>query len=117
MNQIKNIEYKYPDTLEIKHEVKIAFKKEFLRLNNLKIGDEVYLKFPYQRVYKEPRKQPNTVTWTKDMEGILKEDKDGYLYAETLENMDFYEWQSDCKRPFYKHVSRKSIFKFNIGFI
>jgi hypothetical protein len=112
------VEYVFPDKEKIKHEIKIKFKEEFLKLNNLKIGDSVTLEFPYQRVYKEPRKQENTVTWNKISEGILKEDENGYLYAESLELMDFYKWNDDNRRkPFYKSERRKSIYKFHIGFI
>jgi len=115
---MEKIEYQYPDKDKIKREIKLAFREEFLKLNNLKIGDSVILEFPYQRVYKEPRKQENTVTWNKLSEGILKEDKDGYLYAESLELFDFYRWNTDnVRRPFYKLERRKSIHKFNIGFI
>ena len=110
--------YIVPNADEIKKQVRLKYKEEFLRLNNLKIGDLVILDFPYQRVYKEPRKQENTVTWHKSAEGILKEDENGYLYAESLELMDFYKWNDDNRRrPFYKSERRKSIYKFHIGFV
>jgi len=112
------MKYLLPDSAEIKKQVLLKYKEEFLKLNNLKIGDLVTLEFPYQRVYKEPRKQENTVTWNKPMEGILKEDKDGYLYAESLEDADFYRWNSDnMRRPFYELQRRKSTFKFRPSLI
>jgi len=110
--------YKLPDKEEIKKQILLKYKDEFLSINNLKIGDLVTLEFPYQRVYKEPRKQENTVTWNKTAEGILKEDENGYLYAESLDLFDFYRWNDDNKRrPFYKLERRKSVFKFRLGFI
>lgn len=111
MSELKNIEYLYPDKDKIIHDIKIKFKDEFLKLNNLKIGDEVYLKFPYHRIYKEPRKHEQRITWHKDMEGILKEDENGYLYAESLEDMSFYKLN---KKDYYEHYYKKSIHNFNI---
>ena len=117
MCELKNIEYLYPDKDKIKHEIKLQFKKDFLKLNNLKIGDEVYLKFPYHRIYKESRKPEQRLTWYKEAEGILKEDENGYLYAESLLSMPFYQLNTDKKKDFYQMVNKKSIHHFNIGFI
>lgn len=117
MPELKNIQYLYPDKDKIKHEIKIKFKEDFLKLNNLKIGDEVYLKFPYHRIYKEPRKPEQRITWYKDMEGVLKEDDNGYLYAESLESMSFYKLNNEKKKDFYEHYYKKSIHSFDIGFI
>lgn len=117
MEKLDKTEYLTPDKNKIKHEIKIKFKDEFLSLNNLKIGDLVILPFDFQRVYKEPRKQPNTVTWTQMENGILKEDKDGYLYAESLKDMQFYRLNTDSKREFYESYYKKSIYRFSIGFI
>ena len=104
--------YKFPDSEAMKHQALLKYKEEFLKLNDLKIGDKVTLDFPYHRVYKEPRKEPNRVTWEKQAEGILKEDEQGYLYAESLENMDFYRFDNHFRRPEYKLEKRKSVFKF-----
>lgn len=102
------MKYLFPDSEEINKQVLLKYKEEFLKLNNLKIGDLVTLEFPFQRVYKE-----NTITWNKPMDGFLKEDENGYLYAESLEDADFYRWNSDNRRrPYYELQRRKSIFKF-----
>jgi hypothetical protein len=46
------------------------------------------------------------------------ENKDGFLYAESLEEMDFYEWNNDNRRrSYYELKRRKSVFKFRIGFL
>lgn len=112
------MKYLLPDSEEIKKQALLNYKNEFLRLNDLKIGDLINIEFPYQRVYREPRKEENTVTWNKLADGILKEDKDGFLYAESLEEMDFYKWNSDNRRrPYYELKKRKSVFKFRIGFL
>lgn len=117
MSELTNIVYLYPDKEKIIHDIKIKFKEDFLKINNLKIGDEVYLKFPYHRTYKEPRKPEQRLTWYKDSEGILKEDVNGYLYAESIELMTFYKLNTDKKKEFYQSYRKKSIHNFNIGFI
>jgi hypothetical protein len=49
--------------------------------------------------------------------GILKEDENGYLYAESLKDMQFYKLNTDIKREFYESYYKKSIYRFTIGFI
>jgi len=105
--------YFFPQTKEIKRQMRIKYGEEFLRMNNLKVGDKVTLEFPYEKVYNQPRVGMSRVTFKKEAEGILKLDENGFLYAESLENFSFYQLQTDKKKDYYKHSQRKSIFHFN----
>lgn len=107
-----------PDTKRLQSEYLVNYGKEFLRLNNLNVGDEIELAFDYEVTktrYKS--RELDKYTFQKNAKGILKLDDNGFLFAESLENMQFYEYTKDFRRYYYKSVMKKSIKRFGTGFI
>lgn len=111
----------FPDTKKLHIEFLKTYRDEFLRINNLKVGDEVELEFDYQVLRTSyNRREQNAYTWQKLAKGILKLDEDGCLYAESLDNFTFY-WHAPIRpnsnKYTWKSENRKSIKKFGTGFI
>lgn len=107
-----------PDTQKLQSEYLLNYGKEFLRLNNLNVGDEIELPFDYEVTktrYKS--RELEKYTFQKNATGVLKLDDTGFLYAESLENMQFYEHTRDGRRWYYRSVMKKSIKRFGTGFI
>ena len=108
-----------PDKTKLQLQYKKIYGNEFLRLNNLKVGDCVKMEFDYQKIESIPRSKGKLIkTYKKNTEGVLKLDNDGVLYAESNELMDFYYVSYDFyNRAKYNLQKRKSIIKFGGGFI
>jgi len=109
----------FPDTKKLHIEFLINYCNEFLKLNNLMVGDEIEIEFDYQKLssgYKS--REMICHTWQKLSKGILKVDEDGCLFAESIENFTFYNYvQIRGNRYVYQSEVRKSIKKFGTGFI
>jgi len=70
-----------------------------LRINNLKIGDEIEIEFDYEKVstrYKS--REMDKYTYKKLAKGILKIDENGGLYAESIDNMIFYDYVKEGRK-------------------
>lgn len=111
----------FPDIKKLHIEFLINYGIEFLKLNCLKIGDEIELEFDYdvlRSVYKS--REMNKYTWKKLAKGILKLDENGCLYAESIDNFTFY-WHAPIRPGSNKYAwhskNTKSIKKFGTGFI
>jgi len=108
----------FPDTKQLHIEFLKNYGDEFLRINNLKLGDEIEIEFDYEQLrsgYKS--RELNRTVWKKLAKGILKLDEDGCLYAESFEDFTFY-WQEYIFGKYkWNSESRKSIRKFGTGFI
>lgn len=117
---MKDLIYPNKDTLQ-KEYLRI-YGEKFLLLNNLKVDDEIELLFPYERV-SIPYKLRELCKYIYKMlcMGILKLDEDGCLYAESIDELDFYESRMKNKGrnvvTEYWHKKKKSIVKFGTGFI
>ena len=107
----------FPD---IKTEVLELYKKEFLRINNLKLGDEIETEFSYTSLHpKYKSRQMERFTEYKIGKGILKENSDG-LFVESNENFNFHFLTSNnltgrSRRENYKTIHKKSIYKIRGG--
>lgn len=108
----------FPDTKRLHIEFLKTYRDEFLKLNNLKVGDEIELEFDYQQLrsrYKS--REMDSYTWQKLAKGILKLDEDGCLYAESLDDFTFYHHVQVYGKYKWQSEIRKSIKKFGTGFI
>lgn len=119
---MQNPKYLYPDKDKLNLEFRKNYGEEFLKLNGLKIGDIVEISFKYQTCYRGYKNEQFTSSWERIEKGILKYDENMCLYAESIEKMPFYDYESNGKRgksekriPVYR--PRKSIVKFGTGFI
>lgn len=116
-------EYTMPNDLILKNEYLKNYGNEFLKLNNLKIGDEVEMNFSYEGIsqgYKT--REMSKYTYKQKAKGILKIDENGLLFAESLDNFPFYEYKNNnlsgrSRRNYYQEYKKKSIIKFGVGFI
>lgn len=108
----------FPDTKRLHSEFLVNYGKEFLKINNLNIGDEVDLEFDYEVTksrYKS--REIDKFTFKKLAKGVLKLDENGFLFAESIENMQFYEYTKNGRSYYYKQITKKSIKRFGTGFI
>ena len=107
-----------PDRKKFETEFLINYGKQLLELNGLDIGDEIEIQFDYETVksrYKS--RELDKYTYQKLAKGILKTNEEGCLYAESLDDMVFYEYTRQGRKYYYKQVMRKSIKMFGVGFI
>lgn len=115
------MEYLLPSNEDMKIKLLVNYGEEFLRLNNLKVGDIVELKFPYQSIHNGHRNsEVNRYTWKKKEKGILCLDDKGCLFAESLELMDFYRWEFGIRRDrsgSYILERKKSVIRIGIDSI
>jgi len=117
------LEYNFPDKAKLQNEYLVKYGEQFLILNNLKVGHEVILEFPYEGVsQKYKSREMEKYTYKKKVKGILKIDEQGRLYAESLEDMQFYNYTSNgfsgrSRKSRYQPISKKSIVKFGTGFV
>lgn len=111
----------FPETKKLHIEFLKTYRDEFLKLNNLKIGDKIEIEFDYQVLRSSyNRREQNAYTFQKLCKGILKLDDDGCLYAESLDDFTFYSnvpIRPDSNKYGWRSESRKSIKKFGTGFI
>lgn len=115
------LEIIFPDTKKLHIEFLKTYRDEFLKLNNLKIGDEIELEFDYQVLRTSyNRREQNAYTFKKLAKGVLKLDEDNCLYAESLDDFTFY-WNAPLRTGSNKYAwrseNRKSIKKLGTGFI
>lgn len=117
------MEYKLPDKLKLQNEYLKRYGEEFLLLNDLKVGDEVILDFNYQSIHtKYNSRELERFNNYKKAKGILKLDENGCLFAESIDDADFYVSKSNgfcgrSRRTWYQLERKKSIYKFGVGFI
>lgn len=107
-----------PDTKRLQTEFLVNYGNELLRINGLKVGDEIETEFEYEKTstrYKS--REIDKYTYKKLAKGILKIDDNSCLYAESIENMQFYEYVQERRKYYYKSVMKKSIKRFGVGFI
>ena len=98
----------YPDKVKLQNEYLVSYGKEFLRINNLKVGDEIDLEFPYEGVsQKYKSREMEKFSYKTTTRGILKLDDVGRLYAESIKDLVFYEYTSNG----YSGRNRKSWYK------
>lgn len=115
---MNNTKLVYPDKTEIQKEYNLKYKELFLQANNLKVGDEIICNFEYETIHpKYKSREMEKFTHRKPGKGILKQDENGYLYAESIDMNTFYIWESSrTKRGSYRMVQKKSICKFYNSF-
>lgn len=117
------LEYVYPNKEKLQNEYLVKFGQEFLKLNNLNIGDEVFMEFPYEGVsQKYKSREMEKYSYKKKVKGILKLDEQGRLFAESVEDLQFYNYTSNGfsgrnRKSWYQPISKKSIIKFGTGFV
>jgi hypothetical protein len=116
--------YLYPDKQQLENEYLKKYGEEFLKLNNLKVGDEVEMNFDYEGISSGYGRgaEPNKYTYKKLAKGILKITHLGLLYAESIENMPFFDWVNNnrtgrARRAWYQPNPKKSVIKFGVGYI
>ena len=108
---------KFPN---IKEKVLKIYTEEFLKLNNLNIGDELEVNFTYHKLHpKYKSSKMERVSHNKKAIGTLKEDENG-LYVESNNKFQFYELTSNGltgrqRREWYKSIMKQSIFKIRGG--
>jgi hypothetical protein len=113
----------YPDKVKLQNEYLVNYGKEFLRINCLKVGDEIELEFPYEFVrQKYKSREMEKYSGKKIGKGILKLDDAGRLYAESLDDFVFYNHTSNgytgrSRRSWYEEVRKKSVIRFGTGFV
>lgn len=113
----------YPDKVKLQNEYLVNYGKEFLRINDLKVGDEIELDFPYEFVrQKYKSREMEKYSDKKTGKGILKLDDVGRLYAESLDDFVFYKYTSNgytgrSRRSWYEEVRKKSVIRFGTGFV
>lgn len=96
----------------------LRFKDEFLKMNNLKIGDSILWEFQKQSLHQAyNRREMNRVTFYEKSKGVLKEDENGLLYTESLKDFKFYKSKLVKGKTTYVGETRKSIHYFGEGFI
>jgi len=103
---------------DIKADYFLKFKEVFLSENNLQIGSSIIWPFDYEKISTnyDGRGQSKYV-FQKECEGILKEDASGFLYAESIEKLPFYELKKQGRKEWYGSEYRHSIHKFGTGFL
>lgn len=115
-------EIKKPIIPNLQSEYLLMIKECILKENDLKIGDRILWEFDHDIIrsgYKRGTQAKYNIK--KLCEGILKEDENGFLYAESIEDLDFY--QSKYKNEFkmtghyYKLVKKKSKHYFGSGWV
>ncbi|RLD37062.1 MAG: hypothetical protein DRI74_07655 [Bacteroidetes bacterium] len=105
---------------DIKEKVLELYKKEFLKLNHFKIGDELEVNFTYQQLHpKYNSRKMERFNHRRIAKGILRENEDG-LYVESIDDFEFYEFTSNgltgrARKDWYKQISKKAIFKIRCG--
>jgi hypothetical protein len=113
----------YPDKLKLQNEYLVKYGEEFLKLNNLKIGDEIEIEFPYEGIsQKYKSREMEKFSYSKKMKGVLKLDERGRLFAESIEDMQFYNYTSNgfsgrSRKSWYQSISKKSAVFFGTGFV
>ncbi len=113
-------EIKYPDKNHLEKQFLRNYGEQFLSLNNLKVGEVIEIEFPYHQL-KSNYKQTARYTYLKLCKGILKLDEWQCLYAESIDNLPFYDSVSISRgrhiKSEYVRLERRSIVKFGTGFI
>lgn len=93
----------------------LSYKEEFLRTNRVKVGDSIKVQFYYEILRPKYRGSgSNKYTERKIADGILKEDNQGVLYVESVEDLQYYELKTNglsgrSRREWYDKVRRKGI--------
>ena len=112
------MELKYPDKKQMQIEFLHKYRDEFLRINGLKVGDKITMEFPYEVArsgYK--RRGQEIYTYKKSMEGVLKVDDNGVLFAESIDFVDNYTTKTKGRSTEYVCQKIKSKVKFGTGFV
>jgi hypothetical protein len=104
----------FPKDVERKYFMMI--KDEFLKQNNLKLGDTILWGFHYSEL-----RRNQSFTASEDSEGILKEDENGYLYVESKKEYTYYhhKWNRRTGRQSrytWQRETRKAKHYFGQGF-
>jgi hypothetical protein len=116
-------EIKKPEIPNLKNDILIMVKNEFLKLNNLKIGDSILWNFRYEELKSQYRKREMArVSFNEESEGILKESEEGFLFVESVNNYSFYThtWNGRSGRQSkynYVRAMKKATHFFGTGFI
>lgn len=113
----------YPDTTELKKQYNLQYKEMFLKENDLKVGDEITCEFDYDVLRPRYRKPgSDKFNFRKEGKGILKEDENGFLYAESIDLFSFYYHADNGifgrgRREWYIEEKKKAIRKFYNSFL
>ena len=110
-----------PIVPNLKSEILIMVKNEFLKLNNLKIGDSIIWNFRYDTLRSQYKGGMASYGANEESEGILKENKDGFLYVESVKEYSFYthKWNQRSGRQSrhnWERTMRKAQHFFGTGF-
>ena len=123
MEKLEKSEYIHPNTSVLQTEYLVKYGQEFLRLNNLTVGQIAEFDFPYEKVStKYKSRELEKYSYKKRVPGILKLDEHGRLYAESIDDLVFYEYESNnysgrSRKSWYREVKKKSVINFGKGFI
>ncbi|HET8735909.1 MAG TPA: hypothetical protein VFM69_04880 [Pricia sp.] len=112
-----------PEIPNLETKILLMLKDEFLRLNNLKVGDHIIWNFRYdttRQAYKSRRMDKYSAR--EEGEGVLKTDEKGFLFVESLKDYSFYNHTNNgltgrSRREWYQREMRKSKHYFGVGFI
>lgn len=111
-----------PEIPDLKNKYLLMLKDSILKNNNLEIGDKILWEFSYQSIksgYK--RGEINRYDYKKLCKGVLKEDENGLLFAESIDDLEFYvsEYRNKIsqKGHYYRKIMKKSIHYFGEGYI
>lgn len=116
-------DYIFPDKKDFQNKYLEMYGQQFLEMNNLKVGDEVEMEFPYEQTGRNYNsKEQVKYTYKKKAKGVLKLSETGMLYAESYEDMQFFHWVDNgrsgrSRRSWYQPMPRKSTIEFGTGFI
>lgn len=118
-----NVEIKKPELPSLKGKFLIIYKEEFLKLNNLEVGDHIIWNFRYDTLRSAYKKREmNRYSAYEESEGVLKVDENGYLFVESLKKYSFHNPTSNglsgrSRREWYQREIRKAKHYFGTGFI
>lgn len=96
---------------------------EFLKKNNLKLGDHILWDFRFQTLRgKYKSREMSRYSAYEESEGVLREDENGFLYVESIKKYKFYTYVNNelsgrHKKSWYKSEERHSKHYFGTGFI
>lgn len=120
---METVKIKKPELPKLETKILLMVKDEFLKLNNLEVGDHIIWNFRFDTLrsaYKS--REMNKYSAHEESEGVLKVDENGFLFVESLKDYTFHNSTSNglsgrSRREWYQREIRKSRNYFGVGFI
>ena len=120
---METVKIKKPELPKLETKILLMVKDEFLKLNNLEVGDHIIWNFRFDTLrsaYKS--REMNKYSAHEESEGVLKVDENGFLFVESLKDYTFHNPTSNglsgrSRREWYQREIRKSRNYFGVGFI